>query len=128
MKEEEEEVIELAGTGGGEVKPVIKNKKILSKQEAKEAVEARMKQIQNAKIEQHKATVQDPIRLHESGWKKRYYEDTYKKEDIAKNGGLKHMCVTYVQGLCWVLKYYFQGCPSWNWYYPFHYAPLLQTW
>ena len=126
-EDEEEDAgdgVELAGTGGGEVKPVVTQRKQLSTQEAKEAVEARMKQIKDAKIDEHKATVQDPIRLHEVGWKKRYYEDTYKKEDIANNGGLKHMCVTYVQGLCWVLKYYYQGCPSWNWYYPFHYAPF----
>ena len=96
----------------------------MSKEELKQELSNRMKQREQEQIEENKKTVQDPVRLHESGWKKRYYEDHHKMEDIEKNGGLKRMCVTYVQGLCWVLKYYFQGCPSWSWYYPFHYAPF----
>ena len=30
----------------------------------------------------------------------------------------------YISALCWTLRYYYDGCPSQTWFYPFHYTPL----
>ncbi|KAI5789728.1 exoribonculease Dhp1 [Peziza echinospora] len=65
----------------------------------------------------------DTVRLWEPGYRDRYYEQKFGKapEDLAFR---KQVAADYVEGLCWVLLYYFQGCPSWNWFYPHHYAPF----
>lgn len=109
------------------------------KTSVEDIVKNRLAAKQQAIIEGNKGIVEDRIRFHESGWKARYiqlscciimtgvyryYEDNFKKQDIEKGGGLSVMLREYVKGLCWVLKYYYTGCPSWNWYYPFHYAPF----
>ncbi|EDV93904.1 5'-3' exoribonuclease 2 homolog [Drosophila grimshawi] len=65
----------------------------------------------------------DEVRLWEDGFKNRYYESKF---DVA-SGNLQFryaVALQYVRGLCWVLKYYYQGCASWNWYFPYHYAPF----
>uniref|UniRef100_A0A7E4V7F8 5'-3' exoribonuclease n=1 Tax=Panagrellus redivivus TaxID=6233 RepID=A0A7E4V7F8_PANRE len=65
----------------------------------------------------------DNIRLHEPGWKERYYINKFGEGSESRE--FRHeVARDYVEGLCWVLKYYYQGCASWDWYYPHHYAPF----
>lgn len=65
----------------------------------------------------------DEVRLWEDGFKDRYYESKF--DVAADNLEFRYaVALHYVRGLCWVLKYYYQGCASWKWYYPYHYAPF----
>jgi 5'-3' exoribonuclease 2 len=65
----------------------------------------------------------DTVRLWEEGYADRYFEQKF---HVAPNDiEFRHKVArSYVEGLCWVLAYYLQGCPSWTWYYPYHYAPF----
>lgn len=65
----------------------------------------------------------DEVRLWEIGFKDRYYESKF---DVgADNLQFRYsVALQYIRGLSWVLKYYYQGCASWDWYFPYHYAPF----
>ena len=65
----------------------------------------------------------DEVRLWEDGFKDRYYESKFDvgSEDIEFR---YRIAAEYALGLCWVLRYYYQGCASWEWYFPYHYAPF----
>lgn len=68
---------------------------------------------------------EDQVREWEPGYKERYYKikfDLSTKEEIDKQR--KDLVYSYIEGVSWVLLYYYQGCPSWQWYYPYHYAPF----
>jgi 5'-3' exoribonuclease 2 len=65
----------------------------------------------------------DTVKLWEEGYADRYYEQKFHVDP--KDIAFRHKVArAYVEGLAWVLMYYFQGCPSWEWYYPYHYAPF----
>jgi 5'-3' exoribonuclease 2 len=65
----------------------------------------------------------DEVRLWEEGYADRYYEKKFGVDP--KDIEFRHKVASaYVEGVCWVLLYYLQGCPSWTWYYPHHYAPF----
>jgi len=65
----------------------------------------------------------DEVRLYEDGFKDRYYESKFGVLP-AETDFRYRVASEYTYGLCWVLRYYYQGCPSWKWFYPYHYAPF----
>eukprot|EP01087_Luapelamoeba_hula_P020383 TRINITY_DN6948_c0_g1_i2.p1 TRINITY_DN6948_c0_g1~~TRINITY_DN6948_c0_g1_i2.p1 ORF type:complete len:1005 (-),score=169.56 TRINITY_DN6948_c0_g1_i2:66-3080(-) len=65
----------------------------------------------------------DDVRLGESGWKERYYRRKFNVglDDLVFR---RQIATSYAEGLVWVFRYYYQGCCSWKWYYPYHYPPF----
>ncbi|TFY53636.1 hypothetical protein EVJ58_g9344 [Rhodofomes roseus] len=66
---------------------------------------------------------EDVVKLWEPGYKERYYQHKFGVEHSNANFR-KEITTRYMEGLAWVLQYYYQGTPSWQWYYPFHFAPF----
>lgn len=92
--------------------------------------EARVKEAVKLAIEELRAVDElrlrsmDEVRLGEPGWKERYYRCKFGAAG-AQGGDLRKLiCRKYVEGLQWVYGYYYRGVCSWDWYYPFHYAPF----
>ena len=67
---------------------------------------------------------EDEIKLHEAGFKRRYYLKKFHVDINLEPDFPRRIVQSYIEGLVWVLAYYYQGCASWSWFYPFHYAPF----
>lgn len=56
----------------------------------------------------------------------KYYKKKFGKDvEEISDDEISSIAENYVQGLAWVLHYYYDGVPSWRWYFPHYYAPLL---
>lgn len=56
-------------------------------------------------------------------WQVRYYKSLFNVDidDVRR----KQICVNYLEGLEWTMKYYTQGCYDWRWCYNYNYPPLF---
>jgi 5'-3' exonuclease len=63
------------------------------------------------------------INPYEPGWEERYYNALF---NIRINDDRrKEICLNYLEGLEWTMKYYSKGCVDWRWSYKYDYPPLL---
>ena len=57
-------------------------------------------------------------------WKNTYYKNKF-EWGIKNEEGMRSLTENYVQGLQWVLYYYYRGVVSWPWFYGYHYSPMI---
>jgi 5'-3' exoribonuclease 1 len=57
-------------------------------------------------------------------WKDEYYRGKF-GWGLDNEEGLLELTENYVQGLQWVLYYYYRGVASWPWFYRYHYSPMI---
>lgn len=98
-------------------------------EEAQNAILRVLKRYDNAQIEDispDEAQAEMKKKYDEKfyAWKDNYYKSKLEwgldnKEEMRK------MAENYVQGLQWVLFYYYRGVASWPWFYGYHYAPMI---
>ncbi|XP_023037065.1 5'-3' exoribonuclease 1 [Drosophila willistoni] len=63
------------------------------------------------------------LRHEFQNYKRNYYRNKFKRE--MKGDLVEELTHHYITALQWILDYYYRGVQSWDWYYPFHYAPFI---
>lgn len=59
-------------------------------------------------------------------YKQKFYSDKHHFRDgwSPTSTDMERLKLHFLEGLSWVMQYYYQGVPSWQWYYPHYYAPM----
>jgi 5'-3' exonuclease len=73
----------------------------------------------------HSRSIEKYINPFKPHWQSRYYSCLF-GINLDTNGEQKRdVCINYLEGLEWTMKYYTTGCPDWRWRYKYNYPPLL---
>ena len=81
-------------------------------------------QVLDVSKEQAKAEMDRQYESKFQEWKDDYYKGKFEwtRDNEVE---LTKLCENYVQGLQWVLYYYYRGIVSWPWFYQYHYSPMI---
>ncbi|KAG8833381.1 hypothetical protein FRC17_010777 [Serendipita sp. 399] len=97
-------------------------------EEGQIAVDRVLNKYKRAKILEDEGTAEEryevALKSRMDNWKRDYYRDKLgiKYEDKEP---LSTLIFRYVEGLQWVMHYYYSGVASWGWFYDYHYAPRI---
>lgn len=84
--------------------------------------------IEISKIENLLFKIKDPVKLGQgqlSEFRERYYKYYFQVEPDEIDEFSSKMVYEYIKGLKWVTLYYFDSCPSWNYYYKYDHPPFM---
>ncbi|KAI1310009.1 exoribonuclease 1 [Xylaria venustula] len=81
-------------------------------------------QVVDVSAEEARATLQRKYEEKFEEWKDTYYDEKFHWPADVKESELVKLSENYVQGLQWVLYYYYRGVASWPWFYRYHYSPM----
>jgi 5'-3' exoribonuclease 1 len=98
-------------------------------EEASMALRRVLKKYENAKVheetmEEVQAAAEQKYEMKFQEWKNKYYEEKF-AWGIDNEEEMRKLAENYVQGLQWVLYYYYRGVVSWPWFFQYHYAPMI---
>lgn len=84
--------------------------------------------IEISKIENLMFKIKDPIEIGKGQleeFRERYYKYYFQVEPDEIDDFSNKMVYEYLKGLKWVTMYYFDSCPSWNYYYKYDHPPFM---
>ena len=93
--------------------------------EWKEAIARIVKKYEKAEIAEHvEDSYEKQLEAKMSVWKQDYYREKL-EFNYSDEKSLHDLAYRYIEGLQWVLHYYYSGVASWGWFYNYHYAPKI---
>lgn len=97
--------------------------------EAQSALQRVLKRYDNAKVldvsaEEAQLAAEEKYEQKFRQWKDEYYQKKF-TWGLNDKEELRMLTENYVQGLQWVLYYYYRGVASWPWFYGYHYSPMI---